>query len=443
MSKLIDKLSLPSTKTELDIFQIPPTQVAVEDSFWKEIQLASGINNDGPYEFHISPNPQMLQLSKNYLLTEFKIVNEDGTDLAPAGPDGQAQHPFVGPINLIGSTFIKQVKVYINGGEVFDSGDKYAYRALIETELNYGKDAKESQLQAAMYFPDGPPDHIDDNQNTGLLARYRPFQQSATVQVMAPIHCDLFAQNRYMLNQTDIRLLLYRNSDAFCLQRHLDQNRYKIHMVGMRWYVKAVNVQNSVTLGIEKALQQHSAKYPVRRVEVKTLHIAGGLRESPQTPIFNGQVPRRLVLGLVHYNGYVGHLERSPFNFQPFHMSEISVTAGGKTVPYKPITTDFDNNRCTRAFVQLFEGLGIGGEDKGNGITLAKFRSGSTLFAFDLSPDEDDGGHWDLVKDGATYAHIKFANAVPGHGVELIVYAEFDNLITVDRNRNPYTDYKV
>ena len=129
MSKLIDNQSNPSTKTELDLFQVPPTQVAVTDSYWKEVQLTNGINNEGPYEFHISPDPQMLQLSKNYLMIEFKITNADGTALAAA-------HPMVGPINLIGSTFIKQVKVFANGTEVFDSGDKYAYRAFLETELN-------------------------------------------------------------------------------------------------------------------------------------------------------------------------------------------------------------------------------------------------------------------------------------------------------------------
>ena len=57
MSKLLDELSTPSTKTELDLFQIPPTQVAVEDSYWKEIQLAQGINNEGPYEFYPGPQP--------------------------------------------------------------------------------------------------------------------------------------------------------------------------------------------------------------------------------------------------------------------------------------------------------------------------------------------------------------------------------------------------
>ena len=437
MSKLIDGQSAPSTKTELDLFQIPPTQVAVENSFWKEIQLNSGINNEGPYEFHISPEPQMLQLSKNYLLIELKIVNADGTDLI-----GPANAPLVGPINLIGSTFIKQVKLYMNGSEVSDSGDKYAYRAYIETELNYGRDAKESLLQAALYIPD-TWNHIEDQRNLGLQELSAHFQQSVVVQTMAPIHCDLFAQNRYMLNQVDLRMQVYRNSDNFCLMRYPNNNNFKIEVVNMRWYVKAVNVQNSVILAIERTLQHFTAKYPVKRVEMKTMHIAAGRQECPQTPLFNGQIPRRIVLGLVRFESYVGAQNRSPFNFQPFSMTELSLSAGGKTVPFKPLTMDFPNNRCTRAFVQLFEGLGIADENKGNGINLNRFKSGSTLFAFDLSPDEDDGGHWDLVRDGAVYINMKFQDAVLAGGIELIVYGEFDNLVTVDRNRNPYTDYKV
>ncbi|MCP3662908.1 MAG: hypothetical protein GY696_10490 [Gammaproteobacteria bacterium] len=62
--------------------------------------------------------------------------------------------PLVGPINAIGKTFIKQVKLTLNGVEVFDSGDKYAYQAFMETELNYGYDARYSHLQSSLYSQD-------------------------------------------------------------------------------------------------------------------------------------------------------------------------------------------------------------------------------------------------------------------------------------------------
>ena len=284
MSKLIDGGSAPGSNNHLDLFEVPSTQVAVDDSYWKEVQLTSGVSDEGPYEFHISPNPQLMELSNNYLLIEFKIKQADGNNLAMvAGGTGQV-HPLVGPINLIGSSFIKQMQLFINGGEVFDSGDKYAYRAFMETELNYGKDAKESLLQAALYEPD-TWDKIDNAENAGLKERSIPFRSSVVVQVMAPLHCDLFQQSRYMLNQVDLRLVLHRNSDKFCLMQFAPPAaaEYKIVVHNMRWYVKMVNIQPSIAIAIEKNLQHVNAKYPVRRVEVKSMHIASSSHQHRTT----------------------------------------------------------------------------------------------------------------------------------------------------------------
>ena len=76
MAKIIDSLSMPGTKSELNLFDIPPTQVVVENSRWKEINLRNACTNEGPFEFHIGPDPQFLHMSKNYLFIQFKIVKE-------------------------------------------------------------------------------------------------------------------------------------------------------------------------------------------------------------------------------------------------------------------------------------------------------------------------------------------------------------------------------
>lgn len=209
----------------------------------------------------------------------------------------------------------------------------------------------------------------------------------------------------------------------------------------MKWYVKAVEISKAANLGLEQALRINSAKYPIRRVELKTIHINAGVRETPENAIFNGQIPRRIVFGCVDADAYQGTYGKSPFNFKSYSISEVSVTAGGQNFPSKPLTMNFQNNQYIKAFVQLFEGLGISDDNKGISVSLPKFKNGSCLFAFDLSPDEDDGNHWDLVKEGATSICVKFTDAVPAGGVELIVYAEFDNLITIDHGRNVFMDY--
>ncbi|MCP3667698.1 MAG: hypothetical protein GY696_35275 [Gammaproteobacteria bacterium] len=76
-------------------------------------------------------------------------------------------------------------------------------------------------------------------------------------------------------------------------------------------------------------------------------------------------------------------------------------------------------------------------------VNLNKFKNGICIFAFDLSPDEDDGGdHWDLVKEGETTVNIQFS-AATAVAIEVIVYAEFDNLLTIDHARNTFIDAKV
>jgi len=449
MAKLIDSGSVPSTKSELDLFQIPPTQVSVTKSQWREVQLKNPCTNAGPYEFHISPDPQMLHLNKNYLFTELKIVRANDGDLVhgqqiPAGDGAIDPNDHVGPINLIAKTFFRQVQVYINGTQIFDSGDKYAYKAYLETELNYGEDAKKSQLQMAIYHKDVPNNAgaIDAVDNAGLQARMQYFIRDNTVQLMSPIHCDLFMQDRYLLNNVDLRVTLHRNPDVFSLMSFAANAGYKFQVTAMRWYVKGVDILPSVSLGVERTLQRYTAKYPVRRVEVKSFHVSAGRRETPENALFNGQIPRRVIVGCVDADAYHGTYQKSPFNFKNYQIREIYVTAGGETVPARPLSPDFANQKYTRAFCQLFEGMGMSGENKGNGIDLKSFANGWCLFCFDLSPDQDDGGHWDLAKEGSTAINIQFGANIPEPGVEVICYAEFDNLIILDRNRQPFLDYQ-
>jgi len=159
-AKLIDSKSVPATRSELDLFSVPATQVAVEHSQWNEFQLKNSIANteDASYEFQISANPQMLQLSKNYLLIEARIIDKEGNPIKAkvrnASDSADVDASYTGPIQALGKTFIKQVKVYLNGTECFDSGPHYAYRAFLETELSFGWESKSTLLTAAGYEGD-------------------------------------------------------------------------------------------------------------------------------------------------------------------------------------------------------------------------------------------------------------------------------------------------
>ena len=61
--------------------------------------------------------------------------------------------------------------------------------------------------------------------------------------------------------------------------------------------------------------------------------------------------------------------------------------------------------------------------------------AGMALYPFDLSPDFAEEGHFNLAKQGTVRMELKFGAAVPKI-VTVIAYAEFENAIEIDRNRN-------
>ena len=60
----------------------------------------------------------------------------------------------VGPRNLFLHSMFSQVDVSLNGTLITPSTNTYPYRAMIETLLSYGEDAKKSQLSSALFYKD-------------------------------------------------------------------------------------------------------------------------------------------------------------------------------------------------------------------------------------------------------------------------------------------------
>ena len=90
-------------------------------------------------------------------------------------------------------------------------------------------------------------------------------------------------------------------------------------------FVRKVKLSPSVFLAHAKALENSTAKYPIRRVMCKTTTIPNGFRDISHEKLFSRQLPTRLVIALVNNAGFNGALDRNPFNFEHFNLMEISV----------------------------------------------------------------------------------------------------------------------
>ena len=189
--------------------------------------------------------------------------------------------------------------------QVSQSAGTYAYRAYIESLLSYGPQAKTSQLADALYYKDTAgnmnrhnPDHASAGEmNYGLQKRAAFTDRGATVDMIGRIHSEIFFQDRYMLNEVNVKVRLVRNKDSFCLMSGEANPSYKVKLISAVLLVRKVQLSPSVFLANAKALESGLAKYLIKRAVCKTNTIPADNLDGNHEKLFTGQLSSRLVIG--------------------------------------------------------------------------------------------------------------------------------------------------
>ncbi|KAI0241941.1 hypothetical protein LSAT2_015400, partial [Lamellibrachia satsuma] len=400
----VHKQSCEGVKSELDLFTVPPTQTSIIDSHVVEHQPLSSLDSGGPIEFLIpGSGDDYLDLANTILHVQAKVTRANGDDLDLADP--------VGPVNNWLHALISQADVSLNNTLVTPSTNTYAYRALIETLLSYGPDAKDTQLTSQLWHKDTATRmdavEIADGPaaNEGFVARRENILRSRVVDMMGRLHVDLFLQDKFLINGVDVKIRLVRSKPAFALMAGGVNPDYKIQIVNACLFAKKVTVNPSVQIAHVKALEKSTVKYPMRSVECKVYSIPAGTRS--------------------HTNNAI---------------SFLAVYVDGRQIPSKPFQPNFEDDLFVRSYMSLFSSTGKLWQDEGNGLTRSDYRHGYTFFGFDLTPDQCDGPCFHLVQKGNLRIEVHFRNALL-NTVNVVAYAELESVLEIDKNRNIIYDY--
>ena len=197
--------------------------------------------------------------------------------------------------------------------------------------LNYGTDAVKSQLDTQLFIRDdydSPGVTDPSGSNNGLFDRATIIAESKRIDLQGPIFHNLFSMSRYLLNQVDVKVKIYRSPTNFCPLTG-DANEYRVNIEDIYILVKKVRVSPAVIYDHSKILERQNALYPYNKVEVS---IPSGSTNYTWENMFQGRLPNKIVLGFVKSRAISGDYKTNPFNFENCGIQQIAVYSDGLPV---------------------------------------------------------------------------------------------------------------
>ena len=258
----------------------------------------------------------------------------------------------------------------------------------------------------------------------------------------------------YLLNNSDIIFNIHRNSDDFLIlapdygvtvapvapatqptiNTKTNDNQYRINVLDARLYVKCVDIVQSLNNTISKQLENIPAKYPLRKIQLRSVFLGKGRTEITHNA-FTSIIPRRLVVGFVDNNNYEGKPKLSPFTFNHASVRSISVEANGITYPSSPYLFDFSKKKFVRAFVDMYAGLGMDDGEKTFSIDYNRFLNGWCFFVIPMTSTLEDTPGFELIRSGTTTVKVQFADPIQDDGYQMIILGEFDSIVSINKDR--------
>ena len=139
-------------------------------------------------------------------------------------------------------------------------------------------------------------------------------------------------------------------------------------------------------------------------------------------------------------DSYNGNYEKNQFNFQHYNLTQIGISVDGEEVPFKPLKLHFDDKLFVTAYSTLFSGTGKLHGNSGSIIRREDYSEvGYTIIVADLTPF-DIGDNFDLKEEGTLSIDLVFKSLL-AVTINVLVYAEYDNVIETDSNRNVIKDW--
>lgn len=443
---LIDPTSCDCVKSELELFETKGTQTAIDSTKIQDIHPTVSISQTDTLQFSWEGgNDEYLDLQQSTLYISGKIVADDGTALTEKTGATTNQYSKVYPVNYPIASFFKSLEVWIGGKLIGSSSNLYPYRAYLETVLSYGRDAKENQLRASGFYKDKDPmDAHDDatfsgtSKNKGATARFKLTKYSKLFELEGKLHHEMFNQPKLLLSKTPVMIKLQKADPKFFLVSKVTTKNYKLVLEKALFRANVKSIAPYVREAHEARLKEVNAKYPVVRSELKFYTRAAAMSDLSEPNIINGgELPRRVIIGLLSTQSFNGSIQGNPFNFKNFKARSVKLKLSSRDSPYGEIELDYENDIILPGYMTLFRATNMWGGDHSNHISPDDYKNGYALYCWNLTGDESDGNSFQLAQSGTLGVEIKLDEAST-ETITILCYMEYDSILEINEHREVF-----
>ena len=320
--------SCDCSKTEIEMQAVPPTMTTMEDTRWTDYHpIASLDSHHAPIEFAIPPQTEnYTDLSQSYLYLRCRILRAGVGNNLEAGKK-------VAPVNNFFHSMFSSIDMCLNNKLVTSNMDTYPHRAYLENLFSFGSGVKQNQLRAGeFWYQDATGKFVDWDADI-IQKRMAAVEENKPLELMGRLHLDLAMQEKYLPNGIEINLRLNRASPKFCLMVGEDPVYPSVVNIDVaKVLVRTVQLLPAIINDFNQAIAQKQAKFPIRRVEVKTFTINTGFRSKIEDHFFQDQLPKRLFIGMLTNEEFNGSFVTNPFRFTPFRLSKLDVSCDGHNI---------------------------------------------------------------------------------------------------------------
>jgi hypothetical protein len=410
----------------LDIFHRPESDNSILNGKTIEHHMITALNeNNNVFEFVIP--------SEGHEYTFLPMTRLEGEiEIKKSNNNAIANTDWIAPINLISSALFRQVECEVNGVQVADlTSPTYHYKAYLETLITYGFDAKNTHLQAALYYPDTPGSEETYTTDCPSFKKRRDWivAHGNKLYFSTPIFVDFFQSKRFLIPGPTIKLKFLKNEDKFCLLSATDA--WKIKINNLKISTRKLKIHNEIVQKHREILLKQPALYPIKQSKIKTYVIASGQSAKTLSGVFRGKLPTKAVFGFVNSDAFNGSFSKNPWLFHHYDVNYVGFLINGTPYPAHVLQPDFDTGKCVREYRHFLDNVGISHENESNCIDLDTYMKNSALFAYDLSGDLCNGYHKHPTDTGFVDIELHFKTALPDN-ITVVIYATYDETVEID-----------